>query len=72
MVHVDEEWVIELAEELPLVHNRVHRSFRDDSAFEHLFHGVHLSALLLLDLPHLAKASFPNDIMELEMIFGDG
>lgn len=40
VVHIHEEWVIKLAEELLLVHDRVDTALGDDSGLRHLFHGI--------------------------------
>lgn len=56
--------VIQLTQELLLVHHRVHTSLRDYPRLQHFLHGVQLVCLLLFHSPHLAEAAPANDIHE--------
>lgn len=70
IVHVDDEGVVELCENLPLVHYRLDTTLGDYTRFRHLFHGVGLLSLLTLDLPHLAKTTLADAKLVVEVGFG--
>ena len=59
--------VVELTQELLLVHDRVHTALGNHSGLQHLLHSVELLSLLLLYLPDLAKASSADHILESEV-----
>ena len=62
--------MVEGAEQPSLAHDTVHGPFRNDSRFEHFFHGVELVALFLLDFPYFSEASFSDHIMKLKVVLG--
>ena len=62
VVHVHDERVVDLSEDLALVHHRFYASLRNNSSFTHLFHGVLLLRLLPLHLPDLAEATLSNAV----------
>ena len=70
VVHVDDEWVVELCEDLPLVHHRFDAPFRDDAGLGHFLHRICLLGLLTLDLPDLSEAALPDAVLVVEIGFG--
>ena len=60
IVHVDEERIMKLRKDLPLVHDRFHASFCENSGFAHFLHGEILLALLLVYLPDFAESTLTN------------
>ena len=62
--------VVQLTEELLLVHHRVDRAFSNNTRLQHLFHGEQLlgSTAALLNLPDLAEATATNHILEVKVI----
>ena len=70
--HVDEVGVFELGEELAFVHDGVDGALGDDAGLAHFLHGVELLGFLLFDLPDLAEAAAPDDVVEEEVVLGDG
>ena len=70
--HVDEEGMVELAEQLAFVHDAVDALLLHDDALGHLFDGVLRLELLALHLPHLAEPAFAHHADELEMVLVDG
>jgi len=60
VVHVDQEHILDLSQDLPLVHNRFHRPLRYNPSFAHLLHRILLLVLLPLHTPHSPKASLSN------------
>ena len=81
-VHVDEETkteiavkrsidhlrMVELAEELLLVHDGVDTTFRDDASLGHFLHREEFLFLPQLDFPDLAETASSNDIAEVEVV----
>ena len=65
---------MQTSENLPLVHDGLHRSLGENSGFAHIFHGEQLGVLgfLSLDFPHLAESAFSNTEVLLEMRLADG
>lgn len=72
IVHVNDERIVELRENLSLVHYRLNTTLGDYTRFRHLFHGIGLLGLLTLNLPHLAKATFADAKLVIEVGFGEG
>ena len=70
VVHVDDERVVELCEDLPLVHHRFDAPLRDDACLGHFLHRICLLRLLTLDLPDLAEATLPDAVLVVEIGFG--
>lgn len=60
--------MIELCEELLLVHHRVHTPLLDDATLVHLLHRVELLFFLLLHLPNLAEATSTDHVVEHKVI----
>ena len=60
--------MVELAEELFLIHDRVYAAFRNDSCFCHFFHGVELLLLRLLNFPDFTETAPTDDVLESEMV----
>lgn len=67
VVHIDDEGVVELCEDLPLIHDRLDAALSDDSGLRHLLHGVVLLCLLPFDLPDLSEAAFSDAIHIVEV-----
>ena len=62
ILHVDEEGMVELAEEFLLIHDRVDTAFGDDPRLGHFFHREALLLLLLLHFPHFTETAPSNHI----------
>jgi hypothetical protein len=60
VVHVDEERVVKLSEDLPLIHDRLNTSLRKNSRFAHFLHGIVLLGLLTLNSPDFTKATLAD------------
>lgn len=69
--HINEEGVFELAEKLAFVHDGGDGFFGDDETFGHLLHGEGFFFLTRLDLPDFSESSLSNDVVEIELVFGD-
>jgi hypothetical protein len=63
--------VVQLAQELLLVHHRVDAPLRDDAGLSHLFHREELLLLAQLDFPDLAEAATADYILEVEVVLVD-
>jgi len=70
VVHVHDEWVVKLGEDLSLVHHRFDAPLRDDACLGHFLHRVCLLGLLSLDLPDLPEATLPDTVLVIEICFG--
>ena len=71
IVHVDEERVVELAQELFFIDYRVNTPLGDDSCLKHLLHCKELLCFLLLYFPDLAKASTAYHVQKREVILAN-
>ena len=60
VVHVDDEWVLELGQDLTLVDDGLDASLGDDPSLAHLLHGEVLLGFLPLDSPNLSKATLSD------------
>ena len=60
VVHVDNECVLELCQNLPLIDNGLDTALCYDASLAHLFHGKVVLGLLALDSPHFAKATLTD------------
>ena len=60
IVHVDDEQILKLGEDLPLVNDRLDTALGDDPRLGHLLHSVVLLGFLTLDSPYLAETSFTD------------
>ena len=69
VVHIDEEWVMQLAEELLLVHDGVHAALGDYSGLRHLLHRKKLLLFSEDDFPNFAETASSNDMLVVEVIF---
>jgi len=70
-VHVDQEGVVQLREDLALVHHGFHRAFGNHPRLAHLLQGVFLLVLLPLHFPHFAEPALSNAVGVVEGVFGD-
>ena len=61
--------MVELAEELLLVHDGVDAPLGDDSGLEHLLHCKQRVRFLLLDLPDLSEPPSSDHVREYEIVF---
>jgi len=68
VIHIDEEWVVEGAEEFLFVDDGVDTSFGDDTCFQHFLHGKKLVCFLLFDFPDFTEATATNNVEEREII----
>jgi hypothetical protein len=64
--------MLQLSQELLLVHHRVNAPLRYYAAFTHLFHCVQLLFLLLFYLPDLSKSSSSDHIVKLKVVLSHG
>lgn len=71
IVHVNDEGVVELGEDLAFIHNRLDTAFCEYACLGHLLHRVKLFALFLLNLPHFSKTTFTNAVLVREVIFSE-
>ncbi len=62
IVHVDDEWIVELSQDLSLIHHWFDASFRYDTSLRHLFHGIWLLSLLPFDLPYFSESSLADAV----------
>ena len=60
IIHVNDEDILKLGEDLALVDDGLDTALRDDSSLWHLLHGVVLLCFLALNSPHLTEASLPD------------
>ena len=63
--------VMQLTEELLLVHDRVDTALRDDTRLCHLLHSVELLLFAKLDFPDFAEAAAPDHIQKVVVILVD-
>ena len=70
VVHIDDEGVVQLCEDLPLVHHRFDAPLRDDACFRHFLHRICLLRLLTLYLPDLPEAALSDTVLVVEIGFG--
>ena len=63
--------MVEVGEELLLVHDGMHRALGDDSGLEHFLHGVQLVGFFLLDFPYFAEATAADDVVEREVVLAN-
>ena len=67
VVHVNDVGIMELSEDLSLIHHRFETPLSEDACLGHLLHRVGLLSLLSFDLPHLAEATFSNAVKIVEV-----
>ena len=60
--------MIELAEELFLVHDWVDTAFTNDSSLGHLLHGIQFFVFAMLDLPNFTETASTDHILPIEVI----
>jgi hypothetical protein len=72
IVHVHDEGVVQLRQNLPFIHDRLYTSLRYNSGFGHLLHGVLLLGLLAFNLPNLAEATLADAVQVCEVALGEG
>ena len=63
--------MLQLTEELLLIHNGVDTAFGDDASFGHLLHSVKFLLLAQLDFPDFAEAATTDHIEEVEVVLVD-
>ena len=63
--------MVQLTEELLLVHDRVDTALGDDTRLRHLLHRVQLLLLAELNFPDLAEATAPNHVQKVVVILVD-
>ena len=71
VVHVDNERVVQLSQDLSFVHNRLDATLCNDSGFGHLLHSVLLLGFLPVNLPNLTEASLTHAILIIEVILSE-
>ena len=67
IVHIDDERVVQLSEDLAFVHDRLNRPLGNDASLRHFLHSIWLLGLLALHLPHLAKATLADAVHVVEV-----
>ena len=68
VVHVDEERVLQLAEELLLIHDGVDAALGDYSRFRHLLHRKQLLLFSEDDFPNFAETASSNDMLIIKVV----
>ena len=63
IVHIHNEWVLELCQNLSLINDRLNAAFRNDSSFAHFFHGKLLLGFLSFNSPYFTKAALSDTEM---------
>ena len=71
VVHVDDERILQLGQDLALVDDRLDTALGDDSCLAHLLHGKVLLGLFALYTPHLAKAALADAEVVHKVCFRD-
>lgn len=71
VVHVDDEWILQLSQDLALVDDRLDTAFGYDSCLAHLLHGKVLLGLFALHTPYLAKAALADAEVVNKVCFRD-
>ena len=66
VVHVDDEDVVQLNQNLPLVDYAAHASLGHDPRLAHLFHSVHLLPFLTEHAPDFAEATLSDTVIVYE------
>lgn len=67
IIHIDDVWVVQLSQDLSLIHHRLETALGQDSCLGHFLHCIILLRLFAFDLPHLAEAALSNAIHVSEM-----
>jgi len=62
--------MLQSAQEVALIHDRVNTLFGYNQRLRHLFHGLKLTSLLVLDFPYFSKTPFADNVVEVEAILG--
>ena len=62
VVHINNEWVVQLSQDLPLVHYWLNGTLCYYTSLRHFFHRILLLGLLSLYFPYFAKSTFTNAI----------
>ncbi len=60
--------MIELTEELFLIHDRVDAAFANDSSLGHLLHSVQLLVLAVFDFPNFTETAPTDHILPIKVI----
>ena len=63
--------MVELAQELFLVHDRVHGALRDYTSLRHFFHSEKLLFLSEFNFPDFAEAAPSDDVLKIEVVLID-
>lgn len=66
-MHIDDEGVLEVGEELPFMQYGLYRLLDDNLALVHFLHGVEFVSPFSLDFPDLPEAAPADDEVELEV-----
>ena len=59
-MHVDEEWIVEAGEDVPLIHDRFDATFGNNSCLTHFFHGKHGTLFFPFNTPDFAETPLTN------------
>ena len=70
VVHIHNERILELGQDLSLIDHGLHAALRDDASLAHLLHREVLLGLLTLDSPHFAEAALTDAKVVDEVRFG--
>ena len=65
-LHTDEEWMISFLQDVLLEHGRLNLVVVENNILPEGLHRVHCLGVLFLHEEHLAKATFSNDLLDLE------
>ena len=69
IVHVHEERVLQLRQDLTLVDDGLDAALGDDASLAHFLHCEELLGFLALHTPHFSEAAFANAIVVDEILF---
>ncbi len=71
VVHIDDERVLELRQDLSLVHHRLNAALVKDAGFGHLFHGIYSLYFLAFNLPYLSESAFADAEVVHKRVLGE-
>ncbi len=70
VVHVHEERIVELGEDLPLVHDGLHGALGDYTGFRHFFHRILMLELFSLYFPNFTEPALADAVEVAEGVLG--
>jgi hypothetical protein len=67
VVHVHYKRIVQLCEDLSLIHHRFYAALSDDTCLRHFLHSVGLLGLLAFYFPYLAEAALTDAVQIVEV-----